>query len=144
MAGSEGGEYRIEAGSGTHQLSVLSMGNPHAVLFVDDVDTAPVQSLGPGLERASAFPERCNIGFAQVVDRSHMRLRVWERGVGETQACGSGACAAMVAARTRGLVSSRVKVELPGGCLEIQWHKAGSAVMMTGEAKYAYQGTYHL
>ncbi len=101
------------------ELTVVSMGNPHGVLLVDDVDAAPVASLGPRLETHDRFPAHANIGFAQVVDRTSIRLRVWERGVGETAACGTGACAAVVALRAQGLLDDEVAVHLPGGTLRI-------------------------
>lgn len=141
-ADTEGFDFLVSSSGQQHRLAAVSMGNPHAVLFVDDIVSAPVDTLGPELECADAFPERCNVGFAEIVSSSLIRLRVWERGVGETLACGSGACAAMVAARRKGLVSASATVQLPGGNLEIEWHKDGSPVMMTGEAHYAYRGSF--
>jgi diaminopimelate epimerase len=115
------------------RLSVVSMGNPHGVVQVDDVATAPVTELGPRLETHRRFPAKANIGFVEVVDRGQVRLRVWERGVGETAACGTGACAAVVALQRLGLVDDEVAVHLPGGTLQID-HVAGGTVMMTGPA----------
>jgi diaminopimelate epimerase len=120
-------------------LAVVSMGNPHAVLVVDDVDTAPVTSLGPRLERDGRFPEGANIGFAQPLDAGAIRLRVWERGVGETAACGTGACAAVVALQRLGLVADEVAVRLPGGTLTVH-HPAGATVLMTGPAVEVARG----
>ena len=122
------------------EITPVSMGNPHAVLFVDDILNAPVQSLGARLTQHPAFPQGTNVGFCQVIDRQFVRLRVYERGVGETQACGTGACAAVVAARLHDLVNERVKVSLPGGKLRISWSGPGSAVTMTGPATHVYQG----
>lgn len=121
----------------------LSMGNPHCVLFGPDTAIAPVEALGAELERSAVFPEGVNVEFVQVVDRSRLRLRVWERGVGETQACGTGACAAAVAAARLGLVERKVEVELPGGSLAIEWTEQGP-VLMTGPATQVYTGTYFL
>jgi diaminopimelate epimerase len=120
------------------------MGNPHGVLVVDNVDTAPVESLGPQLEKHPRFPARANIGFLQVIDRRHARLRVFERGSGETLACGSGACAAVVAGCLRGLLDSRVEVELRGGRLVIEWQGEGTPVMMEGPATTVFEGQLRL
>ena len=128
-----------EAGT-AHELSVVSMGNPHAVLQVADISTAPVQEVGSLLTGHPFFPEQANIGFSQVVDRGFIRLRVYERGVGETRACGTGACAAVVSARLQGLVDEKVKVSLPGGKVRIRWQGLGSPVRMTGPATLVYEG----
>lgn len=117
----------------------VSMGNPHVVFFTSDLDAVEVEKLGPALERHPLFPERANIGFAQVVDRHTIRLRVFERGAGLTLACGSGACAAMVAAMRRDLVSDRCRLLLDGGELEIDWPGQGP-VGMTGPAAYSFEG----
>ena len=132
--------YSLELDGRTVEASVLSMGNPHAVLRVDDVQSAPVTELGPKLEHHPRFPNRANIGFMQVVDRSHIRLRVWERGSGETLACGTGACAAVVAGRQRGWLDDKVTVRLPGGELHIAWAGEGQPVMMTGPAVSVFEG----
>jgi len=121
-------------------LTPVSMGNPHGVLFVDDIVSTDVNGIGTALTDHSSFPERANIGFCQVIDRQFIRLRVFERGVGETRACGSGACAAVVAARLHGLVDERVKVSLPGGKLRITWPGPSSPVTMTGPARLTYTG----
>ena len=122
------------------QLSVVSMGNPHAVLRVDDVVRAPVSTLGPQLETHARFPARVNVGFMEVVDRSHIRLRVYERGVGETLACGTGACAAVVAGRRQGWLDNKVKVDLPGGTLLVNWNGGTEPVWMTGPATHVFEG----
>jgi diaminopimelate epimerase len=110
------------------------MGNPHAVQLVEDVDTAPVQQQGPLIEHHPRFPQRVNAGFMQVVDRSHIRLRVFERGTGETLACGTGACAAVVAGIRLGLLDSPVQVQARGGLLTIAWEGGDAPVLMTGPA----------
>ncbi|WP_336367926.1 diaminopimelate epimerase [Marinobacter sp. C2H3] len=136
--------YTVDVAGQTVELTAVSMGNPHGVLVVDDVDTAPVSTLGPQLERHPRFPARANIGFLQVIDRGHARLRVFERGSGETLACGSGACAAVVAGQLRGLLDSRVEMELRGGRLVIEWPGEGAPVMMEGPAATVFEGQLRL
>ncbi len=126
------------------ELSAVSMGNPHGVLLVEDVTSAPVATLGPALEAHPRFPARANIGFMQVVSRNEIKLRVFERGVGETRACGTGACAAVVAGSLRGLLDMPVTVHLPGGALEISWTGAGEPVIMTGPAMTVFEGQIFL
>lgn len=126
------------------EFGVVSMGNPHAVLRVADVASAPLEQVGPALERHPAFPQRVNVGFMQVVDRSHIRLRVFERGVGETRACGTGACAAVVSGIQRGLLERRVHVELRGGPLYIEWAGEGEHLYMTGPAVTVFEGKLEL
>ena len=129
----------------TVQISALSMGNPHAVQVVEDVDAAPVLTEGPLIERHARFPQRVNAGYMQVVDRGRIRLRVFERGAGETLACGTGACAAVVAGIRRGLLDSPVRVETRGGELTIRWEGADneqSAVFMTGPAVTVFEGEF--
>lgn len=133
--------YNLTIGEQTVQVAALALGNPHAVMQVEEVEKAPVQHLGPLLESHPRFPKRVNVGFMQIVDRSHMKLRVYERGAGETLACGSGACAAAVAAQRLGLVEQRVRVQLRGGELSIQWDGDDSPVWMTGPASHVYEGT---
>jgi diaminopimelate epimerase len=116
------------------------MGNPHAVIAVPDVDTAPVARLGPLLERHPAFARRVNVGFLQVVARDHIRLRVFERGVGETQACGTGACAAVAVGRREGLLDEAVRVSLPGGDLTVRWPGDGEALWLEGPAEVSFRG----
>ncbi|WP_018718012.1 diaminopimelate epimerase [Arhodomonas aquaeolei] len=122
------------------EISAVSMGNPHAVLLVEDVDRAPVTELGPTIERHSDFPNRVNAGFLQVVDGGHARVRVYERGAGETLACGTGACAAVVAGRLRGLLDEHVEVALRGGTLVIDWAGGDAPVIMTGPARHVFDG----
>lgn len=124
------------------QVSALSIGNPHAVQVVDDVDRAPVDTQGPRIERHPRFPNRVNAGFMQVVDRATIRLRVFERGAGETLACGTGACAAVVAGRRRGLLDGRVRVKTRGGELTITWAGDGSPVLMKGPARTVFEGEW--
>ena len=136
--------YTVDVDGQAVELTAVSMGNPHGVLIVDDVDAAPVETLGPKLERHPRFPARANIGFLQVLDRSHARLRVFERGSGETLACGSGACAAVVAGCLRGLLDNRVELELRGGKLVIEWQGEGTPVMMEGPATSVFEGQLRL
>lgn len=119
---------------------VVSMGNPHCVVTVDDVATAPVAELGALLERHERFPERANIGFMQIVNRNHIKLRVFERGAGETQACGSGACGAVAVGIMQGALDEKVRVDLAGGTLYIEWQGEGTPLYMTGEAAHIYDG----
>jgi diaminopimelate epimerase len=124
------------------EVSVLSMGNPHAVQIVRDVDAAPVATQGPRIERHPRFPNRVNAGYMQIVDRATIRLRVWERGAGETLACGTGACAAVVAGIRRGLLDSAVRVETRGGTLRIAWPGGSEPVRMTGPAETTFVGEW--
>jgi diaminopimelate epimerase len=132
--------YEIEVGAHTFEIGAVSIGNPHAVMRVDDIATAPVESLGPRIEQHCRFPRRVNAGFMQVMDREHIRLRVYERGVGETLACGTGACAAVVMGRERGWLDESVAVDLPGGRLRIRWEGRGQPVWMTGPATRVFDG----
>lgn len=140
--------WSLPVGADTVQVAVLSMGNPHAVQLVDDVETAPVRTQGPLIENHVCFPRRVNAGFMQVRDRGHVKLRVWERGAGETLACGTGACAAVVAGIRLGLLDARVDVQTHGGRLTIEW--AGEVdggfapVLMTGPATTVFQGEIEL
>lgn len=136
--------YPLEVDGQLYSIAAVSMGNPHAVLRVDDVFTAPVHELGPKIENHPRFPQRVNAGFIQVIDRHRANLRVWERGAGETQACGTGACAAAVAAISQGWMDSPVSLDLPGGRLHIEWAGPGKPVMMTGPAVRVYEGQVRL
>jgi diaminopimelate epimerase len=136
--------YRLVVEDREIEVSAVSMGNPHAVLLVDDVETAPVLTLGARIEAHARFPKRANVGFMQVLDSKTIRLRVYERGVGETPACGSGACAAVVAGHIRDLLGERVDVELPGGRLVISWRGPHTPVLMTGEAIKTFEGSIDL
>ena len=122
-------------------VSSVSMGNPHCVVYVDDVDDAPVETLGPRIETHDAFPNRVNVEFVQVVSRGHVRQRTWERGAGETLACGSGACATAVVSILRGVADARLRVELRGGDLDISWAGGSASVLMTGPAATVFHGT---
>ncbi len=128
----------------TVQITALSMGNPHAVQVVDDVEHAPVIAQGAFIERHPRFPNRVNAGFMQVVDRSHIKLRVFERGSGETLSCGTGACAAVVAGIKRGLLDNEVSVATRGGTLTISWNGGDAPVMMTGPAITVFEGEINL
>ena len=132
--------WPLELDGGTRWISVVSMGNPHAVQMVPDSATAPVQQEGPQIESHPRFPRRVNAGFMQIVDRHHIRLRVYERGAGETLACGTGACAAAVAGIRRGLLDTPVRVSTLGGELTIAWNGEDSPVLMTGPAVSVFEG----
>jgi diaminopimelate epimerase len=136
--------HGLEVAGRPVEASVLSMGNPHAVQVVADVDLAPVTSEGPLLERHPAFPNGVNAGYMQVLSRAHVRLRVWERGAGETLACGTGACAAVVAGVRRGLLDGDVTVSTRGGDLRIRWPGGDAPVMMTGDAVRVFDGEIEL
>ncbi|MBD3619438.1 MAG: diaminopimelate epimerase [Chromatiales bacterium] len=136
--------YLLEVDGETVEIGAVSMGNPHAVLRVDNVQTAPVARLGPAIEAHPRFPNHVNVGFMQVVDRNHIRLRVYERGAGGTLACGTGACAAVVAGRIQGLLDELVAVDLPGGRLMISWPGDAAPVLMTGPAESVFEGTIDL
>lgn len=137
----EAATYAVDLGSECVRAACVSMGNPHAVLLVDNVESAPVQDWGAKIEPHQQFPERVNVGFMQIIDRKQIRLRVYERGVGETQACGTGACAAVVAGVRLGLLEGGVpvSVRLPGGELNISW-QAGGDVLMSGPAETVFEG----
>lgn len=132
--------YALHVGADTVDITAVSMGNPHAVQFVEAIDAAPVESQGPLVERHARFPERVNAGFAQVLSREAIRLRVYERGAGETLACGTGACAAVVAGILRGLLAAQVRVVTRGGELMIRWDGEGQPVWMTGPAVTVFEG----
>lgn len=144
VADAQAPSYPLEVDGQLYSIAAVSMGNPHAVLRVDDVQTAPVHELGPKIENHPRFPQRVNAGFIQVIDRHRANLRVWERGAGETQACGTGACAAAVAAISQGWMDSPVSLDLPGGRLHIEWAGPGKPVMMTGPAVRVYEGQVRL
>jgi diaminopimelate epimerase len=133
-------QHEIRVASIPVQVSVLSMGNPHAVQVVEDVERAPVTTQGPLIERHPAFPQRVNAGYMQPLSRSHVKLRVWERGAGETLACGTGACAAVVAGIRLGLLDNDVRVTTRGGDLRIRWNGDDGPVMMTGDAVRVFEG----
>ncbi len=136
----QAGHYLVSIQGESIKFGAVSMGNPHAVIQVGNVETAPVKSWGPELEHHRLFPERVNVGFMQVVDRDKIRLRVYERGAGETLACGTGACAAVVMGIKWGILNNKVTVELTGGNLLIEWDNNQSPVLMTGPAKTVFDG----
>nr|WP_237742314.1 diaminopimelate epimerase [Gayadomonas joobiniege] len=144
IANTEEKTYILQSKGQNVLAGVASMGNPHCVLTVEDVDTAPVETLGPELESHERFPEKANIGFMQVVDRSNIRLRVYERGAGETLACGTGACAAVVVGILQGKLNNQVEVKLPGGKLNIIWPGEGRSVKMTGPVAHVYDGQINI
>ncbi|TNF36706.1 MAG: diaminopimelate epimerase [Gammaproteobacteria bacterium] len=136
--------YVLQVANQDYTIAAVSMGNPHAVLIVDDVITAPVETLGPLIESHADFPRRVNVGFMQIVSRDAINLRVYERGAGETLACGTGACAAMVAGFIQGKLNERVTVHLPGGELVIRWSGDNQPLYMTGPATHVFEGVIEL
>ena len=136
--------YSLEQDGHNYTLGVVSMGNPHAVLVVDDVASAPVFELGSKLEQHPRFPNKANIGFMQIIYRNTIKLRVFERGVGETKACGTGACAAVVVGQQQGLLDTNVTTQLTGGNLAIQWQGPGHHLFMDGPATHVYEGQIKL
>jgi len=138
-------QYPVNIGDLTHHVAIVSMGNPHAILIVDNIDTAPVATLGAALESHHCFPKRINVGFMQVVDQQNIRLRVYERGAGETLACGTGACAAAVTGKRLGILMDAVNVHLAGGNLQIRWSgKENDVVWMLGSATTVFEGSIEI
>ncbi|MFQ5329570.1 MAG: diaminopimelate epimerase [Thermodesulfobacteriota bacterium] len=133
-------DYPLKAGGRKFLITAVSMGNPHCVIFVDDVDAFPLEQFGPLLETNPFFPERVNVEFVEVVSARALKMRVWERGAGETLACGTGACATVVAATLKGLIGGRATVNLKGGKLRIGWSKRDNHVFMTGPAEEVFEG----
>lgn len=134
----------IEVEGKPYEFIGVSMGNPHAVLFVEDVSKIQIEEIGPSFEKHKRFPDRTNTEFIQIVDRKHIKMRVWERGSGETMACGTGACASVVASVLAGYTDETVEVELLGGCLDITWDREQETVFMTGPAEEVYSGEIQL
>lgn len=134
--------HKVTVDGRAYALTLVNMGNPHAVCFVDDPASAPVTTDGPKLERHGDFPQKTNVEFVKVADRTHIRMRVWERGTGETLACGTGACASAVACMLGGLCERAVEVALPGGTLSIEWSERDNHVYMTGPATFVYDGEW--
>lgn len=132
----------IKVGDTTYRMTCVSMGNPHAVVFVDDVDSLPIEKIGPLFENHGRFPRRVNTEFVKVIDEKTAQMRVWERGSAETLACGTGACAVAVACSLNGLTGDEVTVKLLGGDLQIQWDKEKDTVFMTGPAEVVFDGTW--
>jgi len=139
-ASSEASVYQLEVAGTTVEIGAVSMGNPHAVLTVASADAAPVDRLGPAIESHRRFAKRVNVGFMEIIDRTHVRLRVFERGVGETLACGTGACAAVAVGRRHGRLDATVEVELPGGRLEITWQDMSEHIWMKGPTAVSFTG----
>ena len=139
-ANEQSDSYRLDVNGSTVRIAALAIGNPHAVQIVDDIDLAPVSQQGPLIESHSKFARRVNAGYMQVIDKDHAKVRVYERGVGETLACGSGACAAVVAGRCWKLLNEKVEVELLGGRLHITWPGPGKSIIMRGPATSVYTG----
>jgi diaminopimelate epimerase len=139
-APAEADPYALDVGGHTVSIGAVSMGNPHAVLEVDSVDRAPVATLGPAIEGHPRFPRRVNAGFMEVMDSDHIRLRVYERGAGETLACGTGACAAVAVGRRRGRLDSEVTVQVRGGELRVNWGGPGEHIWLTGPAEISFEG----
>ena len=137
----EAPSYHVETPAGPVEFAAVSVGNPHAVIRVRSVRDAPVDSVGPAMENHARFPRRVNVGFLEIVAPDHVRLRVFERGAGETQACGTGACAAVAVGRRHGPLAEEVRVDLPGGRLIVQWPGPGSEIWLTGPAETAFEGT---
>ena len=142
-ASSEASVYQLEVAGTTVEIGAVSMGNPHAVLTVTSADAAPVDRLGPAIESHRRFAKRVNVGFMEVLDRSHIKLRVFERGTGETLACGTGACAVCVAGVLTGRTDRKLLAHLPGGDLELEWREADGHVYMTGPAAEVFTGRWH-
>jgi len=140
-AAAEADRYRLDVEGESIDIGAVSTGNPHAVLEVADVATAPVARLGPRIEHHARFRSGANAGFMQILDRGHIRLRVFERGVGETRACGTGACAAVAVGRRQGLLEAQVQVDLPGGTAHVAWPGRGQSVWLTGPAVTVFNGT---
>jgi len=134
--------HEIDVNGNSYAFTLVNMGNPHAVAFVENPDTAPVTVDGPVLECHADFPQKANIEFVQVLSRGHARMRVWERGTGETMACGTGACAVLVACVLNGLCGREADVDLPGGTLHIEWDEKDNHVYMTGPAAFVYDGVW--
>jgi len=136
--------YSLRVDSQTVRLAAISMGNPHAVIRVDDVHGAPVAALGPRIQRHERFPDGANVGFVQVTARDRVRLRVYERGAGETRACGTGACAAVVAGRVQGWLDAEVDVDVPGGRLRVRWAGEGEPAWLIGPGRRVFEGSIEL
>ena len=141
MAPSGTPSFSLKIDGADIEMDAVSMGNPHVVLRVPDVKTAPLDRIGPSIEHHARFPQRTNVGFMQIVDRGHIRLRVFERGVGETQACGTGACAAVAVGRRHGLLDEEVRVELEGGTAMVSWPGRSGHVWLTGPAATVFSGS---
>jgi diaminopimelate epimerase len=143
-APAEADPYALEVGGRRLEIGAVSLGNPHAVLVVPSVETAAVGTLGPAIERHARFPRRVNAGFLEIVDRTHLKLRVYERGAGETLACGTGACAAAAVAGRRGLIDPEVRIGMRGGELRVNWAGRGQHIWLSGPAEVSFEGHVEL
>ncbi|MBS0612779.1 MAG: diaminopimelate epimerase [Proteobacteria bacterium] len=143
-ASGESHVYALNVNGREIDIGAVSMGNPHAVLQVPDIDAAPVERLGPAIEHHARFPKRTNVGFMQIVDRGHIRLRVYERGAGETRACGTGACAAVAVGRRHGLLDEKVEVSLKGGKVMVSWAGGAAHLWLTGPVARVFSGTIEI
>ena len=133
-------DYPVQFDEQKYRITFVSMGNPHAVIFMNDIDELEIEKIGPKIEHLDLFPERTNVEFIEVIDSTHLKMRVWERGSGETMACGSGACAAVVAGVITGRSKSKALVKLKGGILEVSWNKTANQVYLTGDAHFVFKG----
>ena len=134
-------EAPVEVDGKTYQLTSVSMGNPHTVIFTTGVETLDLEKIGPSFEHLPIFPDRVNTEFCEVIDRQTLRMRVWERGSGETLACGTGACATLAAAVVTGRADRKATLQLTGGALQIEWDEASGDIFMTGPATFVFDGT---
>lgn len=144
IADEQSNTYMLDINNELIKVGAVSVGNPHAVVLVENIDNAPVEQLGKAIQAASYFPNSVNVGFMQIIDRGHVNLRVYERGVGETQACGTGACAAIISGHLQGLLDDKVDANLLGGKLSISWAGGENPVMMTGPTATVFKGTLTL
>jgi len=132
--------YPVQIDEQKYRITFVSMGNPHAVIFMNDIDSLEIEKIGPKIEHLNLFPERTNVEFIEVIDAAHLKMRVWERGSGETLACGSGACAAVVAGVITGRSKPKASVKLKGGTLEVAWDRSVNQVFLTGDAHFVFKG----
>lgn len=132
--------YPVQIDEQKYRITFVSMGNPHAVIFMNDIDSLEIEKIGPKIEHLNLFPERTNVEFIEVIDAAHLKMRVWERGSGETLACGSGACAAVVAGVITGRSKPKASVKLKGGTLEVAWDRSANQVFLTGDAHFVFKG----
>jgi len=133
-------DYPVQIDEQWYRITFVSMGNPHAVIFMNDMDSLEIEKIGPKIEHLNLFPERTNVEFIEVADRTHLKMRVWERGSGETLACGSGACAAVVAGVITNRCDPKASVQLKGGILEVEWERDHNQVFLTGDAHFVFKG----
>lgn len=134
--------YPLQVNGRDYHITFVSMGNPHVVIFMDGVDNLEIEKVGPQIEHHPLFPERTNVEFIEVIDRTHLKMRVWERGSGETLACGSGACASLVAGVITGRCDHKASIQLKGGTLEVEWERDNNQVFLTGDAHFVFRGEF--